>query len=213
MSRDHARRAHDRGRRLRRMPSMIPLKRVYVVEQVVDRRLILQGPCHRAHLRAVEILTMSAANALPEILELSFQVPVAHAREPGRVRRPDALTLVAVTGRARCVQLRSALRVAADAGVGPCIRQRADVRDDVADRGIVGEHRRERDHLFAILVVLVRAAYAVLEAVQLPRQIPTALAGELRRAELLVALSILAVTGSARREQRLARRRITGDLP
>src|SRR5678816_1301104 len=112
------------------MPSMIPLKRMYVVEQVVDRRFILQGTGHRAHLRAVEVLRMSAANALPEILELPFEVPVAHAREARSVGRPDALAFRAVTRLAGRVQLAAALRVAADARVGPRIRQRADVRDD-----------------------------------------------------------------------------------
>src|SRR3954465_13065352 len=109
---------------------------MYVVEQIIDRLFILQGACHRAHLRAVEVLTMSAANALPEILELPLQVPVAHARETRCVGRPDAFAPRAVTGLAGGVQLAAALRVAADAGVRPRIGQRADVRDDITDRGV-----------------------------------------------------------------------------
>ena len=69
--------------------------------------------------------------------------------------------VVAVAGRAGRVEL---LALAPDCrrtrGVGTRVGQRADVGDDVADRGVVGEHRCERHHLLAVGVVLVRAAHA-----------------------------------------------------
>src|SRR5688572_10226239 len=151
---------------------------------------------------------MSAANALPEILKLPRHVPVAHARESRRVRGPDALALRAVTRRAGRVQLAAAFRIAAAAVLGARVRERGDVRNDVLHCCVVGEHRCERDHLLAVRVVLVRAAYALFEALQLPRHVPAVLAGQLRRTELLVALALFAMTCSARREQRLARLRV-----
>ena len=73
----------------------------------------------------------------------------------------------------------------------------------VADRGVVRQQRREGDHLLAIDVLVVDAAHAVAEVLELPHEIPGGLAAQLGGVQVPISLGLGAVAGRARREQRL----------
>ena len=53
---------------------------------------------HGLHGEAFDIVGMRAANAVPIVLELPFQVPGLHAREPRRLHAFVAASVRAVTG-------------------------------------------------------------------------------------------------------------------
>src|SRR5262245_36795548 len=84
---------------------------VDVRDDVPGRLLVVHGPAERRHLRSVEALWMPAPVAGPEIVELAREVPVAHARETRRIRRPHTLPVLAVAVRAGHVQLPSVVGV------------------------------------------------------------------------------------------------------
>src|SRR5204862_4155954 len=93
-------------------------QRVDIGHDVVDRRGAHERVRHHVHLVAVDVLGMGAAHARLEVLELADQVPVAHPREPRRVRAPAALAFVAVTDLAGLEQPAAVLDVARDGRLG-----------------------------------------------------------------------------------------------
>lgn len=92
------------------------------------------------------------------------------------------------------------------------VRQRGDVGDDVLYRGIVGERRVERHHLFSVGVLLGVATDSQFEIAQLPHQVPARLAAQLRCVQLQIPFRLLAVAGTANRIGRPAGRGVAGGL-
>ena len=153
---------------------------------------------------------MDAANTLFEILQLSDQIPVAHALEPRSIRCPDALPVGAVTGCAGRIRILTILHIPFDRGRGRIIRQRLDVSDDVIDGCVVGQRRGHRRHYLTKNVFFVCTAGSVLEISQLALQIPVSLPGQFWRIQRGVAFRLRAMTGAAHRKERLARRSVSG---
>src|SRR5688572_15099437 len=80
--------------------------------------------------------------------------------------------------------------------------QRIDVRDDVLDGVLADEHVRDQVHLVSVNVVRVATAYAGLEILELPLEVPVAHAREARSVRAPAALPCGAVTRRAREVQR-----------
>src|SRR5262245_29342743 len=88
-------------------------QRIDIRDDVLDGVLTNEHVGDRIHLVAVQILRVATPNACLEVRELSLEIPIAHACEARSIRAPTALPFGAMARRAREIQFRAALRVAA----------------------------------------------------------------------------------------------------
>ncbi len=186
-------------------PARCSAEGVDVGNEVIDRLVIVQNFGHQRHLTPVQVLRMSTANTLFEILQLSDQIPIAHALQPRGIHCLHAAPIRTVARSTRHIALLTIVRVAFDRRWCGIVRQCFDIGADIGDGGVVRQRRRHRRHHLAEHILVMCAPGTALEVFQLPFQIPVSLPAQFRRIQRQVALRLRPMAGSTHCIELLAR--------
>ena len=109
-----------------------------VSNNIVDRLVFHQRSSHQFHLHTVHVLIVGPADALFEVLQLSDQIPITHARRARRIHCFYPLPFVTVASAASDVDLRALRHIAHYCAGRGLIRKGPDVGNNIVDGQSVG---------------------------------------------------------------------------